>query len=222
MLATLLQSLAVASAGLFSVGAILLILLVLSSEGGVRKAFAFATAYYGSHLAIGLVAVVVGAKLQEQPDTGGTGAGPWISLGAGVFLLGMAARTLVQPRSQERPRWMRSLDELTARRLFLFGSVLPLVNVKNLPIYLSAIAILVEGELPLGQAALSVVAVASLFCLAVVGPVLLFALGGARTEPLLSSFRGFLERNSRPITLTLMSVFGSIFVIRGALQLLGE
>jgi hypothetical protein len=219
----LLKSLAVASAGTPSIGAILLILLLLSSANGLKKASAFFFAYAFTYSVIGTVTVVVGEQMQNAgAEEAPSNAGSWAALGAGCLLLFFAFRTWRKPAGEhKKPRIFEKIDQISATKLFAFGLFVPCVNFKNLALFLSAVSIVAGAALPIEHAFAMVLAVVFVFCAGVMTPIVLFALGRKRAEPLLARFRDFLERNNRVVTMSVMTLFGSGFLIRAAYGLLG-
>lgn len=215
MLAPLMKALAVASAGTVAVGVILLTLVLLSTPRGLTKAASFWTAYTAGYAGIGVVALLLGERVQSDGEGGGR-AGVWASLVVGGLMLTIAFRTWRKPAGEVGPpKIFERLDKLTARRLFLFGLFVPLINFKNMAIFLSAVSILVTAKLSPAQSFASLAAVVFLFTAGVLTPIVLFAVGRARAEPLLARFRAALERNTRPITIGVLTLFGSVFTGRG-------
>lgn len=215
----LFEALVLASAGIASVGQILLVLLVLTAEDGVKKALAYSLGMTGVLFAVGQGALVLGSRVQEsQPESSGPGAAAYVSVILGCLLLTLAVRTWRKPKPEEgtRPALFASLDSATATRLLGMGMLVGGINVKNLAIYLSAVDVVVRARLPWIQGALMVTLVTFVFCLCVLGPIALFAMGGQRGRRMLDAFRAWLEANFRAVAIGAMLVFGSAFVARGA------
>lgn len=66
MLPVLIQSLVLASAGLFSVGSITIIILLLMSEHGLHNGLAYMLGYMGGYMLIGVSVILVGYRVAEN------------------------------------------------------------------------------------------------------------------------------------------------------------
>ena len=217
------KALALASGGLFSFGAVLLVVILLGSENGLRKATAFFTGYFGSYLLIGAVVLWIGGQLGTSQDTGGK---PWItgilSLLVGCLLLYFAQKKIRTPATDndEPPKFLTQLDAMQAKKLLAFGALIPVLNFKNLAIYLSAISILIAGKLSIHEGLIAVVAVDVVFCTTVLLPILFFLIFSSQALKGLLRIRQWLEKNNRPVAITMMLLFGTIFVTRGVIVFL--
>ena len=224
MQAAVFESLAVASGGILSIGSILIVLLLLSARGGATKAAAYCAGYCGGYLVMGTGLLVLGHRLAETtPVTAAepNNVGPTVAIVLGGLLLFFGLKRWRQPPAPDAPppRLFAHLDQLTAPKALGFGLLVTVINLKNLAIFLSAIAILAEARLPLGQSLPAGVAVTAVFTGAVLAPLIVYALLRERADPWLSALRRFLERNSRPLTIGVMLLFGAVFLLRGLFAL---
>lgn len=222
--AAVLESFAVASGGLLSIGSILVVLLLLSTRGGAGRAAAWYAGYGGGYLAMGQGLLVLGHHVAATtPATNAEPGrvGPAIAVLLGALLLFFGLRRWRRPPAPDAPppRLFAQLDQLSLPRAFGFGLLVTVINLKNLAIYLSAIGILAEARLPLDQALPAGAAVTLLFTSAVLAPLVVYALLRARADPWLSAFRRVLERHSRPLTIGVMLLFGTLFLLRGLFAL---
>jgi threonine/homoserine/homoserine lactone efflux protein len=217
------EAFAIASAGILSFGQMTLVLVLLSAEGGLRKALAYAAGMGGVLLAVGQGSLLLGSRLHRQPASDGAGAVAWISVVLGVVLLTVALRTWRKPAGTEgeRPGFLRSLDSATPRRLLGVGALVGGLNVKNLAIYLSAVDVVVRARVPPAEGMLAVLAVTGIFCLCLLGPIGVFVVGGAWARPALAAFRRALERHSRPLAIGVLTLFGLAFLARGLRLIVG-
>jgi len=213
----LIDALLLASAGWVSVGQILVVLLLLSSDGGLRKASAYAAGMGAALLVIGEATLLIGSQVGTT-ESDGPGATAWVSLILGALLLAFAVRTWRTPPTDDppRPKVFEALDGASATRLLGFGAFIGVVNVKNLAIYLTAVDAVRAGQMGLVPSAASVALVTFVFCLYLVGPISVYVVGGARARPALAWLRGALERNYRAVLIGVMTVFGLAFLARGA------
>jgi threonine/homoserine/homoserine lactone efflux protein len=221
---TLLKAVALASGGILSPGSILLTLLMLGSHRGLRKALAYYLGYTGSYLIMGIGTVLLSAPAKNvvgPAEATPSSFGAWFSLFLGALLLFLAFRTWRNKQHSPRPpRFFQKIDKLPASRLFGLGIFVAFVNMKNLSIFIAAIAIIVDARLPPSEGVLISVIATLVFSLAVLGPILLFAAGRARAQPVLESLRKTLETRSRRVTLTVLTLFGTLMLARGIHTLL--
>ena len=221
----LIEALAIASGGLMSVGSILVVLLLLGSKGGLRKASAYFAGYAGGYILIGWTAVFVGERLMaasaSAPRLGWVV--PAVSIGLGALFIAVGLNKLWRgEQSSTPPKFFAALDGMSTPRVFGLGAMITVINPKNLAIYLSAVSVVVSSNLLRTHKVVAIVGVALFFCLAVLCPLLLFAVMSERAVPWLASLRRKLEDNSRRVAITMLLVFGSIFAARGLWLLLGK
>lgn len=213
---TLLESLAVASGGLFSVGPILIVLLFLSRAGGRLTSAAFLGGYLLGYAAVGSVALILSERLSSGEDGGpSTVTGVLLTVLGSVFLM-LAVRTLRRkPEAPKNPRFFEALDAIAPRRAFAVGALITVINFKNLAIYLSAVDMLGEGSSSLRESLMGLPLVILVFCASPTVPLALSVIFRARVNAWLTRMRGWLERHTRTISIVLLTVFGSLFLWKG-------
>ena len=96
-----------------------------------------------------------------------------------------------------------------------FGAMMAVMNVKNLAVYLSAVDVLVRGQLPRTEAMLSVVAVTLVFSSYLLVPIGLSVVGGEQGRRQILRLRGWLEARQRRLGIGALSLFGVVFFGRG-------
>lgn len=217
MSTVLIQSLLLASGGIFSVGSIMLVILLLISDRGWRNGLAYMTGYVAAYTLIGIAAVFVGYRSEGN---GGQGTGLAVSallIVLGSVLVWLSARNWRKPilENEESPRIFALVDGITPPRALAFGGLVSVVNVKNLAIFLSAISVVLVSGLPLPTKYLLVLPVVLVFCLAVIIPVLIYLSFPARAGERLGRLKDALESNSRSIGIWAPLIFGLIFLARG-------
>ena len=225
MLTTALQSILLASGGLFSVGSITIVILLLLSDQGWRTGVAYVVGYAGAYTLIGVGVVLVGAKV-AQNDSGEPGNFSSVLvmvLGAVLIWLGLRNRRKPAPAADEPaqpPRLFAMLDQITPLKALGFGALVSVVNFKNLAIFLSAISVLLVSDLPTAAKLLIVPLDVLAFCAAVIVPVLIYLSFPAQANDRLNRFKRSLETHSRAIGIWAPLAFGLIFILRGVSGLL--
>lgn len=223
MLPVLLQSMTLAAAGVFSVGSITLVLLLLMSPRGWVSGVAYAAAYTGAYAGIGVAVLLLGRGAPSGPPGGGGGTVSSVLLLvlAGLLLwVGQRNRRRAPAPPGEQSRLFRLVDRLTPLRAFGLGLAVSMVNVKNLVIFLSAVSVVVVSGLGTTAGLVVVLVDAVVFSAAVLVPVAVYAASPARARERLGRMRRLLRENARPIGIWVPTVFSIVFGVQGLRGLL--
>lgn len=215
------ESLAIAASGWLSIGAILIVLVLMSAERGLTTASMFVLGYWLGYLGVGATALLAGHRL-AQVDGMGYVVGAVLSF-FGVLFIAFAARNLrkvLAGQGDEPPRIFASLDRMRPAKALMFGAMVTVVNVKNLVIFTAAIGQL--GELSLTYRFLALPLVVAVFCGALAVPLAVRVLSPRRAQTWLARMRTWLETHSRRISIALLSLFGGFFLYRGLSALFGQ
>jgi cytochrome c biogenesis protein CcdA len=192
----------------------LAVVVLLSLERGVRKAWAF---FLGEFLVMfGIGAVTVALHVGTSRRSASRPAS-WVTLVAGVllFLIGawFAARAR-RPTDAREPSWMARLDHMEPWPAFLLGMFLPT--------YLIAIA---AAAHIVGTHPGTTEAVAGMLVFLAVGtstvytPIVLAQVAPGRSEPVRARVRDWLVRNWRGVGAVLLLVVGAFLVAKAAVAL---
>lgn len=199
-------------------------LLLLRGEGGLRKAAAFSAGAIAVRLVQGLLFGRVFGAAAEDGGAAESGAiASTLLLVVGIVLLITAVRKWRKEEDPDAPppRWMAILDGMSAARSFGIGALLMALAVKQWVFTLSAIAVIEQAGLSQGANQrvylVFVLAAQSL----VLAPVIVSALAPARSTAMLGKLLGWLERHNRAITIAVSSVFGVWFLGKGIAGLVG-
>lgn len=134
---------------------------------------------------------------------------------AGGSILLVTALRPAAPADPLSGRSVPALDRATPPRSFGLGVAVALVNVKNLALFLSAIAVLQAGELTAAGTLAAAPLVAVTFSLAVFVPIVIDVIAPARSARVLAVLRRAIERHGRRIGTWLPLAVGLAFVARG-------
>jgi hypothetical protein len=192
----------------------LAVIVLLSLQRGVRKAWAF---FLGEFLVMfGIGAATVALHLGTSKRTASRPMS-WVTLVAGVGLLLVGAWLAVRARRSadvEEPSWMARLDHMEPWPAFLLGMFLPT--------YLIAIA---AGAHIVGVHPGTAVAVAAMLVFLLVGtstsygPIVLAQVAPERSEPVRARLRDWLGRNWRGVGGVLLVVVGAFLIGKAAIAL---
>jgi len=209
----LMETILLASAGIFSFGSITLVILLLISDRGWVNGLAYALGYFLSYTTIGVMAVTIG--LRSGGDGGGVAlARPVVLLVLGVLLLWMGWRNARKPQEDDTgaSRFFALVNSITPLRAFAFGAVVTVINFKNLAIFLTALSVVILSRLTLTEKIAVTLATTLIFSLSVLFPVLIFVSVPRQASAILNRFRESLDRNSRAIGIWAPLLFGLLFL----------
>ena len=223
MLTVLIQSLVLASGGIFSVGSITIVILLLISDQGWRNGLAYMGGYVGAYTLIGVTAVSLGYTAAET-DSGEQGIFlPILFVILGALLLWLTQRNWRKPSSANNggnPRLFAIINLITPAKAFAFGALVTVINFKNLAIFLSAVSVVLLSHLPIPQKIIVVLAVVLVFSSSVIAPVLIYVSFPQSATERLNRIKQTLETHSRAIGIWVPLVFGLIFLTRGITELI--
>lgn len=188
------------------------IVLILAGRQGRRNGLLFTAGWIAGLGIVATLVVVVfgGADDLESPSSA---IADWGRVLAGVALIVLGARKWWQrPRAgnpTETPRWMASLDDVSALRALLLGALLSGTNPKNLVLTASAATSIVEA----GAHSVDLIVAVTVFVLVgsctVLGAVIIHLFGGQRAASFLDSVRQFMITNSTVITAIVLLLLGA-------------
>jgi hypothetical protein len=192
----------------------LAVIVLLSLEHGVRKAWAFFLGEFSVMFAIG--AVTIALHLGTSRRTASRPAS-WVTLAAGICLLLVGVWLAVRARRAtdvKEPSWMARLDHMEPWPAFLLGVFLPT--------YLIAIA---AGAHIVGTHPGIVEAVAGVIVFLIVGtsttygPIVFTQLAPERSRPVRARLRDWLGQNWRGVGGVLLVVVGAFLIGKAAVAL---
>jgi threonine/homoserine/homoserine lactone efflux protein len=217
MVSILLQTLALASSGFLSFGSLTIMILLMLSDRGWRNGLAYWLGYISVYAIIGVSVVLLNARIAAPAD----GSAPtWLPIL--LFLLGgllilLSWRNARRPASStgQPPRFLTLIENITPPKAFGFGALVPVLNFKNLALFLSALTVVMFSRLPVGQKIIVTLLAVLVFCLMVSLPLLIYVLFPRRTDELLHRLKSALERYSHPLGIWAPLVFALLLIIKG-------
>ncbi len=222
MLQLFVQTLILASSGLLSAGSVTLVILLLISGRGWQKGLAYALGYTGSYCIIGVSAVLFGYR-KFRPDGKSTyTAVSVLLLFLGLLLLWIAFRNIRKPVSGKKdpPRFFSFVDNLSPLKALGFGSLVSLINFKNLTMYLTAISGVILSGLDVRQKIIIALAASITFCLSVLIPVGIYLMFPKHAGIMLNKIKNTIQNRGREISIFAPVIFAAIFILKGISQLL--
>jgi cytochrome c biogenesis protein CcdA len=193
---------------------VLAVILLLSAERGLGKAWAFVS---GELLVMAVIAAATIAVHGQTDQHSASRPASWVTVVAGLVLFAFGAVLAWRLRhglEPKRPGWMAKLDRMEPWPAFLLGLFLPT--------YVIAVAV---GAHIVGVHPGRAEAIAAVLVFLVVGmstaytPVLLAQFVPERSGPARARLRSWLERSWNAVAAILLLVVGALLVSKGLIAL---
>lgn len=217
VLPVLIQSLLLATAGLFAPGSMTLVILLLMSARGWRNGLGYVLGYFSGYTLLGSGMVLVGYRFAPQgnPEASPFLSGLFFALGALLVGLGFRNGRQSAPPTDRPSRFFALVDRVTPFKAYALGALVSMVNFKNLALFFSAMSVVVLSPLSLAEKLALVPPVVAVFCFAVLIPLLIYLAFPRRAADLLNGIKSALERHGRLLSIWAPLIFGLLLIIRG-------
>ena len=197
---------------------ILLMVLFLTSKGGITKSLAFIAGKYLTYIVWGFVFL---GLMDKVSATGESGEPSTVSLVIKILLGGLllilALKTYLGEDDPDAPppKLLASLDKMGPGKLFLVGILLSIIQLRFVALILAGVMIIATAQMPAGQNLIAILILALLMVWPMLIPVVVFLAMGDRREAALQSMDSWLDRNTRIITVVVLGAFGLILLWGG-------
>ncbi|MCK6513034.1 GAP family protein [Myxococcota bacterium] len=215
MLSVLWPSLFVALSGSLSVGSILIVLLLLSSQRGAWVASSYVFGYCAGYLSLGGVLWLASQRTAALSVSKTVSSS--VLIGLGGLLLFFAFRSWKKEASEEKPSFFSFFDAISPQKSAFFGFLVALLNVKNLALFLSSLSFLLASHLAINEGLVVLFSIVLVFCFGVYLPLFVYLLFPKRSAAFLAWMRWWLEAKKRALSIGVLLFFGVIFSGRGLL-----
>ncbi len=141
-----------------------------------------------------------------------------------LFLLLAIRQWRSRPKEGEEPhmpKWMASIDKITAGRAFGLSALLAGVNPKNLGLALAAALSIAQAGLSGAQPWIALAVFVILASLTVAAPVLYYLFAGQSAEKMLNSWKAWLVANNATVMFILFLILGAKLIGDGLSGLIG-
>ena len=192
---------------------IMAVILILSTDGGLLKAWAFVLGRLVAYTVWGVVLLAVSDKLSG--DDGETSTGSLVVKALlGLLLLVMAARTFAGGDDPDAPppKWMASLNNTSAPKLFGIAVVLSVIQMRFVALMMSGVTSIIDADLPSGQVVIALLFLVLAVTLPQLAPVIVFLVMGKDAESALTSMNVWLTRNQRMVNVVVLGLFGVVLL----------
>lgn len=204
---------------------IVMTLLLLRSDHGVSRAAAFASgAITVRLLQFVLFSRIFGKVLNSSGESELGLMSSILMLLAGIILLITAVKTWFKESDPEAPpsRWMAALGRVSAPVAFGMAVVMMFLGFKQWVFTLSAIAIIDEANLGRIASVVTYLLFIATVQSVMLAPIIASAVAPAQCSKIIAVMLGWLERNSRAITIGVSLIFAVWFLSKSAAELLGQ
>ena len=163
---------------------------------------------------LALVSVIVVVVLGTGSDSDGDDPGiSWLKVAIGIlFLLMAAGQWRKRPKGGEEPetpKWMATIDTVTAPKAAVLGVALSAINPKNLALTLAAAASIAEAGLDQADTAVAIAVFVALGSVTVAGAVLVDLLDAERAAGPLDAIKRFMSDNNAVIMMVILLLLGA-------------
>ena len=190
---------------------IVAVVLILGAPGARTVGPAFALGWIAG---LALVSVIVVVVLGTGSDPDGDDPGiSWLKVAIGIlFLLMAAGQWRKRPKGGEEPetpKWMATIDTVTAPKAAVLGVALSAINPKNLALTLAAAASIAEAGLDQADTAVAIAVFVALGSVTVAGAVLFDLLDAERAAGPLDAIKRFMYDNNAVIMMVILLLLGA-------------
>lgn len=205
---------------------IIAVILMLFTKNARSTSLGFLIGWF---LGVAVVATVVVFVVDPAQQATGGEESPLsilLHLVLGVLLLVLAYRDWKkrpEPGEQvEMPKWMSSIDNMTAGKALVMGAALAGLNPKNLALTASAGVVIAAAGLTTSEAVAALLIFILVACVSVAAPVILNLALGDKATPTLNSWKAWLTHNNATVMMVLCLIFGVVMLSKGLGALIGS
>jgi hypothetical protein len=198
---------------------IIAVILMLFSKNARSTSMGFLVGWFLG-VTIVATAIVFIANPTQQATGGETSPmSAIVHILLGVLLLAAAYRNWKKrPKPGEQvdmPKWMSSIDSMSAGKALGLGALLSGVNPKNLALIIAAGVAIAAAELTTSQTIVALVIFILVACVSVAAPVIVYLVMGSKAESMLNTWKAWLTQNNATVMTILLLVFGVIVLSKG-------
>ncbi len=198
--------------------AIAAVLLFLSGPSGLRRGGAFVAGFATSLAALSLIVLAATSGHDSSSRHTLARVTAVIQLAFAVVLAVAAVILWVRrpPREQtvDTPAWLRAVDGARARTAFQLGLVIAVVNVKNLPLSVTAATDVAAVGASAAASVVAILIFVAIGCIGVGIPLTLVRFGPPGVEAGLARAKQYLIRHNSLILAALFAVLALIYLLQ--------
>lgn len=204
---------------------IVAVILMLFGKNARRTSLGFLAGWIVGITFVASVVILVANPVEESTGGDASPLSMVVHLLLGVLLLFLAFREWKKrPRPgdvPEMPKWMSTIDSMTAGKAFGLGALLSVVSPKNIALTVSACVIIATSGLNTSQMIVVLVVFILIACSSVAAPVIIYFILGDKATPTLNDWKEWLVHNNASVVMLLCLVFGVVLIGKGLGALIG-
>jgi hypothetical protein len=211
----------IALAAALGVVPVVLVIVLLATHRPIVHSGVFLFGYLLAYFVLG--AFLLYWSVDLKPDREATSLGGWLKIFIGFLLVLFAVKRFIKQADPDKapPKWMNSIREATdARRIFIYGFALAIVNVMNLAIFIAALHVvfLKQDEFDFVENAISLTLIVIAMCVTLMIPIGIY-LVVPNKEAVLEWVRGWLDMHGQTVTIGVLAFLGVLLILNGVLVL---
>ncbi len=204
---------------------IIAVILMLFSRNARSTSLGFLLGWFLGVTIVGTAIVFLANPAQQATGGEASPMSAIVHILLGVLLLVAAWRNWKKrpkPGEQvEMPKWMSSIDSMSAGKALGLGALLAGVNPKNLALIVAAGVVIAAAGLTTSQTITALIIFILLACVSVAAPVIVYLVMGEKAQPMLNSWKAWLTHNNATVMMILLLVFGVVTLSKGLGALVG-
>jgi hypothetical protein len=199
---------------------VIIVISLLISERGLAKAVSFGVAITGVYAIIGAIVLSTASTDAKSTEGGSAVTGTIVAVLGGVLVI-MAVKQLLGAPDPDAgpPKLMTKLDSMSPAGAGVLGTVIALINIKQLGIYVAGISQIVAADISTTDAWMSLIILLVAIQFGVIGPIVIYAFARDWATRVLQSFRTWLFTHNRVISIVLGFGIGIAFLVKGIAQI---
>lgn len=190
---------------------IIAVILMLGTPRAKSNGPAFAFGWVLGLVVVSTIVILVAGDADDPSSGTSTGIG-WGKVAIGILFLFLARKQWTsRPRpgvEPEQPKWMATIDQVTAGKALGLGVLLSGVNPKNLALTLAAAASIAQAGLDGGGTTVAVAVFVIIGSITVAGPVICYLVARDSATSALDTIKQFMSEHNAVIMMVLFIVLG--------------
>jgi threonine/homoserine/homoserine lactone efflux protein len=207
-----LESIILSFSGFFSLGSIILVLLLLITNKSVKEALAFVGGYIFSYSMIGIVYIYASTKIIKIDSL--ISSQILIIVGLILVFIGLRNTFKKNKNTDEEAKIFVFIRKLNPKKAFIFGSLITIINIKNLAIFIAIASAVNNIDSCFMSKILLVIFDIFIFCLAMIILIGIRVLLRDLAEKVLVKLKVTIDKNSHYIAIFFPIIFGLYLIFK--------
>jgi len=194
-------------------------ILLLFTKKPVANAGAYLAGFIlGVGAVLGILVVVAGSMNLSAGSDSSKGAGTFQLVLGLLLLVASVRRFRGRPKAGESsamPKWMNGIESFTPGRSLAIGATLGALNPKNLAVGVAAAVTIASAGLGAGDEAFAALVYVVIAVVGVAAPLVVLVAMKEKAQPVLNSWKAWLEANNATVMAVLFLVFAVVLIGKG-------